>query len=147
MSEKLTIKYFLKMNLQKNHFEPQKMQLVMTSLLQRQGGLYFQKRMLAFAWISKRQFQMVSMEKCFRALVFSGVTWHLVTCDAGVADADYRGRAEMLLMNHHPHEVYTVRTGDRIGQIVFRKKYDVIFEKVSDPALLGRTKRVLVDLV
>ena len=43
-------------------------------------------------------------------------------------------------MNHHPHEVYTFRTGDRIGQIVFMKKYDVNFEKVSDPALLGRTK-------
>ena len=44
-------------------------------------------------------------------------------------------------MNHYPHEVCTLRTGDRIGQIVFMKKYDVIFEKVSDPALLGRTKR------
>ena len=44
------------------------------------------------------------------------------------------------MLNHHPHEVYTFRTGDRIGQIVFMKKYDVNFEKVSDPALLGRTK-------
>ena len=44
-------------------------------------------------------------------------------------------------MNHHPHEVYTVRTGDRIGQIVFMKKYDVTFEIVSDSTLLGRTKR------
>ena len=43
-------------------------------------------------------------------------------------------------MNHLSHDVYTVRTGDRIGQIVFIKKYDVNFEKVSDPALLGRTK-------
>ena len=60
---------------------------------------------------------------------------HLVTCDAGVIDADYRGSVEVLLMNHHPH-VYTVI----IGQVVFMKKYDVIFEKVPEPALLGRTK-------
>ena len=66
---------------------------------------------------------------------------HLVTCDTGVIDADYRGRVEVLLMNHHPHEVCTVRTGDRIGQIVFMKKYDLRFEKVSDTALFGRTKR------
>ena len=66
---------------------------------------------------------------------------HLVTCDAGVIDADYRGSVEILLINHHPHEVFTVRTGDRIAQFVFMKKFDVIFEKVSDPALLGRTKR------
>ena len=66
---------------------------------------------------------------------------HLITCDTGVIDADYRGAVEVLLMNHYPHEVYTLRTGDRIGQIVFMKKYNVIFEKVSDPVLLGRTKR------
>ena len=35
-------------------------------------------------------------------------------------------------MNHHPFDFYTVRTGNRIGQTVFMKKYDVIFEKVSD---------------
>ena len=34
---------------------------------------------------------------------------HLVTCDAGVIDADYRGSIEVLLMNHHPHEVYTIK--------------------------------------
>ena len=44
------------------------------------------------------------------------------------------------VLNHHLHEVYTFRTGDRSGQIVFMKKYDVTFEKVSDPALLGRTE-------
>ena len=66
---------------------------------------------------------------------------HLITCDAGVIDADCRGAVEALIMNHYSHEVYTLRTGDRIGQIVFMKKYNVIFEKVLDPALLGRTKR------
>ena len=66
---------------------------------------------------------------------------HLVTCDVGVIDADYRGSVDVLLMNHHLHKVYTIRTGHRIGQIIFMKKYDVTFEKVSDPTLLGRTKR------
>ena len=66
---------------------------------------------------------------------------HLITCDAGVIDADFRGSVEVLIINHHPHDVYTVRTGDRIAHVVFMKKCDAIFENVSDPALLGRTKR------
>ena len=86
----------------------------------------------------------IAIPKGFYGKIFlhSGLfTRHLVTCDGGVIDADYRGSVEVLIMNHHPCEVYTVRTGDRIGQIIFMKKYDVTFEKVSDPALLGRTKR------
>ena len=66
---------------------------------------------------------------------------HLITCDAGVIDADFRGSVEVLIINHHPHDVYTVRTGDRTAHVVFMKKCDAIFENVSDPALLGRTKR------
>ena len=45
------------------------------------------------------------------------------------------------MINHHPHDVYTVRTGDRIAEVAFMKKFDAVFENVSDPALLGRTKR------
>ena len=45
------------------------------------------------------------------------------------------------MINHHPHDVYTVRTGDRIAEVAFMKKFDAVFEDVSDPALLGRTKR------
>ena len=66
---------------------------------------------------------------------------HLITCDAGVNDADFRGSVELLMINHHPHDAYTVRAGDRIAQVVFMKKFDAVFEDVSDPALLGRTKR------
>ena len=65
---------------------------------------------------------------------------NLVTCNAGVIDADYRGSVEVLLINHHPHDIFTVSTVDRIAQIVFMKKHDVIFEKLSDPALLGKIK-------
>ena len=66
---------------------------------------------------------------------------HLITCDGGVIDADFRGSVEFLMINHHPHDVYTVRTGDRIAEVAFMKKFDAVFENVSDPALLGRTKR------
>ena len=45
------------------------------------------------------------------------------------------------MINHHPHDVYIVRTGDRIAEVAFMKKFDAVFENVSDPALLGRTKR------
>ena len=45
------------------------------------------------------------------------------------------------MMNHHPKKTFTIRTGDRIAQFVSMKKYNVEFEKVSDMALLGNTKR------
>ena len=66
---------------------------------------------------------------------------HFISCDAGVVDADYRGSVLVLLLNHHSEKAFTVRTGNRIAQIVYMKKFDVEFEKVSDPALLGKTKR------
>ena len=66
---------------------------------------------------------------------------HLITCDAGVIDADFRCSAEVLMITHHLHDIYTVITGDKIAQVVFMKIFDVVFENISDPALLGRTKR------
>ena len=44
------------------------------------------------------------------------------------------------MMNHHLEKTFTIRTGDRIAQCVFMKKYKVEFEKVSDMGLLGNTK-------
>ena len=44
------------------------------------------------------------------------------------------------MMNHHPKKTVMVRTGDRIAQCVFMKKYNVEFEKVFDMAFLGNTK-------
>ena len=64
---------------------------------------------------------------------------HLITCNAGVIDANFRGSVEVF--NNHRHDVYTVRTRDRIAQVAFMKKFDAVFENVSDPALLGRRKR------
>ena len=48
---------------------------------------------------------------------------------------------QVLMITHHLHDVYTVITGDGIAQVVFMKIFDVVFENVSDPSLLGRTKR------
>ena len=64
-----------------------------------------------------------------------------MTCDVGVLDADYRGVVEIIMTNHHPDKIYSIRTADRIFQIVFMRKFNVKFEDVSEPALLGRTKR------
>ena len=52
---------------------------------------------------------------------------HLITCDAGVFDLDFRGIVQVLMMNHHPEKTFTIRTGDRIAQCVFMKKYNVEF--------------------
>ena len=66
---------------------------------------------------------------------------HLITCDAGVLDADFRGIVQVIMINHHPEKTFTIRTCDRIAQCVFMKKYYAEFQKVSDMAMLGITKR------
>ena len=71
---------------------------------------------------------------------FSILEDHLVTVNAGVTDSDFRGTVEALLVNHSK-KTYTVRTGDRIAQVVFIEKFDVDFQKVAKKSLLGITKR------
>ena len=66
---------------------------------------------------------------------------HLITCDAGVSDPNFRGIFQVLIMNHDLEKTFTIRTGDRIVQCVFMKKYNAEFEKVSDIGLLGNTRR------
>ena len=66
---------------------------------------------------------------------------HFVTIDAGVIDSDYRGIVKALVLNHHSEKTFTVRTNDRIAQVVFTERFDANFEKVSDQKLLGKTKR------
>ena len=65
---------------------------------------------------------------------------HLVTVDAGVIDSDFRGIVEALLVNHSK-KTYTVRTGDRIAQVVFIGKFDVNFQKVTKKSLFRIIKR------
>ena len=45
------------------------------------------------------------------------------------------------MLNRYPEKVFTVRTGDRIAQVVFTKKFNANFHRVADQHLLGRTKR------
>ena len=65
---------------------------------------------------------------------------HNVTVEVGLIDADYRGLVYVLLFNHS-ERVFTVRTGDRIAQVVFLEKFDAQFGKVSKKEELGVTKR------
>ena len=67
---------------------------------------------------------------------------HFVTIDAGVIDADFRGVIQVLILNHHPEKTFTVRTDDRIAQVVvFMQKFNANFHKVSNVHLFGRNKR------
>ena len=66
---------------------------------------------------------------------------HFVTIDAGVIDADFRGVVQALVVNHHPDKSFTVRTEDRIAEVVFMEKFNANFVKVFDKSLLGITKR------
>ena len=65
----------------------------------------------------------------------------LISCDGRVLDADFRGIVQVIMINHHSEKAFTIRTGDRIGQCVFMKKYNVQFEKVLGMSFLGNTKR------
>ena len=55
-------------------------------------------------------------------------------------DSNFRGIIQVLLVNHHREKTFTVRAEDRIAEVVFMEKFNVNFQ-VSDPALLGKTKR------
>ena len=63
-----------------------------------------------------------------------------VTVDAGLIDSDYRGLIYVLLSNHSK-KAFTIRTGDRIAQVVFLEKFDVQFTKVNKKEDLDNTKR------
>ena len=66
---------------------------------------------------------------------------HFVTINTGVIDANFRGVIQALLVNHHREKTFTVRTEDRIAQVVFMEKFNANFVQVSDKGLLGKTKR------
>ena len=52
-----------------------------------------------------------------------------------------RGIIQILILNHHPEKTFTVRTKDRIAQVVFMEKFNANFYRVYNAHLLGRTKR------
>ena len=78
------------------------------------------------------------MENYFHEKIIS--IKRLFTIDAGVIDANFRGVIQVLILNHHPEKTFTVRTDDRIAQVVFMGKFNANFHKVSNVHLLDRTK-------
>ena len=63
----------------------------------------------------------------------------MITVDAALIDADYRGIVEMVIV-YHSEAAFTVRVGDRIAQVVFVKRIDADFQKVEKKDL-SKTKR------
>ena len=47
-------------------------------------------------------------------------------------DADFRGITQLLILNLYPEKTFTVRTEDRIAQVVFMEKFNANFHGVSD---------------
>ena len=64
----------------------------------------------------------------------------MITIHAGLIDSHYRGIVHMLVINHSD-KAFTVRTGERIAQLVFQKKFDAVFLRVTKKEFLGVTKR------
>ena len=65
----------------------------------------------------------------------------MITVDAGLTDSGYRGIVHMIIVNYS-NKSFTIRTGDRVAQVVFVEHYNVLFKKVGKKVFLGITKRV-----
>ena len=49
----------------------------------------------------------------------------------GTIDADYRGEIKVILINHG-RDIFTIKTGDRIGQLVLNKVEQIEWRQVSE---------------
>ena len=65
---------------------------------------------------------------------------HGITAEAGVIDSGNRGIVKVLLFNHSDN-VFSVKVGQRIAQIVFIEKFDVNFEMVQFSDHLDKSVR------
>ena len=65
---------------------------------------------------------------------------HEITAEAGVIDSGYRGIVQVLLLNHSDN-VFSVKVGQRIAQVVFLEHFDVKFEMVQSADLLPKSVR------
>ena len=65
---------------------------------------------------------------------------HLITAEAGVFDSGFREIVKVLLFNHS-EEVFSVKIGNRIAQVVFMEKFDVNFDMVKCPETLNKSVR------
>ena len=68
------------------------------------------------------------------------VKHHIITAEAGVIDSGFRGELFVVLFNHGK-ELFTIKPGDKIAQMVFMKKETVEFVRVDDLFKLGKTER------
>lgn len=64
----------------------------------------------------------------------------MITVEGGVIDSDDRGVVNVIIMNHS-REPFTVRTGERIAQVIFIRRYNVDFLQVNKKRELGETDR------
>ena len=69
------------------------------------------------------------------------ITDHNVTVECGLIDSDFRGIVNVILVNHHSSKCFTVRQGERLAQVVFIRRFDAHFEKVSKIHELDLTER------
>ena len=65
---------------------------------------------------------------------------HVITSEAGVIDSGFREIVKVLLFNHS-EEVFSVKIGNRIAQVVFMEKFDVNFDMVKCPEMLDKSVR------
>lgn len=56
----------------------------------------------------------------------------------GLIDSAYRGEIKVVLLNTDPHDVYRVRRGDRVAQLVVQRVENVVWDEVDSLAGLDR---------
>ena len=88
------------------------------------------------------KFNMTIPRGCFDQICSrsSLVKHHVITAEAGIMDSGFRGELFVFLFNHG-RELFTIKPGDKIAQMVFMKKETVEFVKVDDLFKLGQTER------
>ena len=68
------------------------------------------------------------------------VKHHVITAEAGIIDSGFRGELFVFLFNHGK-ELFTIKPGDTIAQMVFmKKKKTVEFVQVNDLFKVGKTE-------
>ena len=85
----------------------------------------------------------IAIPKGFFGKIFSRSGLFLnnkITAEAGVIDYGYRGIVHVLLFNHSD-EVFSVKIGQRIAQVVFLENFDVKFEMAQSTDLLPKSVR------
>ena len=85
----------------------------------------------------------IAIPKGFFGKIFSRSGLFLnnkITAEAGVIDYGYRGIVHVLLFNHSD-EVFSVKIGQRIAQVVFLENFDVKFEMAQSADLLPKSVR------